>query len=146
MTSIALNHHRPRLSRPERAWLIAWLGGPVIGIANGVTRELVYADRVGDLTAHQLSTASAVALFAGYFWLLQKRHPLPDGLTAARVGITWLALTVLFEFGFGHYVAREPWSELVADYDLTKGRLWALVPLWMGVGPAAVSGVAERRR
>jgi hypothetical protein len=138
MTSIALRHHRPRLSRPERAWLIAWLGGPVIGIANGVTRELVYADRVGDLTAHQLSTASAVALFAGYFWLLQKRHPLPDGLTAARVGITWLALTVLFEFGFGHYVDGQSWAELLKDYDVAAGHLWPLALAWIAAGPEVV--------
>src|SRR5918997_1781576 len=31
----------------SRPWMIAWLGGPVIGIANGVTRELVYKEAVG---------------------------------------------------------------------------------------------------
>ena len=43
----------------RRAWLLAWLGGPLIGIANGTLRELAYKDRVGELTAHQLSTGSA---------------------------------------------------------------------------------------
>jgi len=42
----------------------------LIGIANGTLREVAYKDRVGELTAHQLSTGSAIALFAGYFeWL-----------------------------------------------------------------------------
>ena len=135
MTSIALRRHRPHLGRPERAWMLAWLGGPVIGIANGVTRELVYADRVGDLTAHQISTASAVVLFGGYFWLLQRRHPLPDARAAARVGAGWLALTVLFEFGFGHYVDGKSWAELLADYDVAAGHLWPLALAWITAGP-----------
>jgi hypothetical protein len=50
--------------------------GPLIGIANGTLRELAYKDRVGELKAHQLSTASAIALFAGYFELLARRRPL----------------------------------------------------------------------
>ena len=47
---------------PRRAWLLAWLGGPLIGIANGSLREVAYKDRVGELTAHQISTGSAIAL------------------------------------------------------------------------------------
>ena len=31
----------------ERRWRLAWLGGPVIGIANGVTRSPTTALRVG---------------------------------------------------------------------------------------------------
>ena len=135
MTSIALSRHRERLSRSERTWLLAWLGGPVIGIANGVTRELVYADRVGDLTAHQISTGSAIVLFAGYFWLLQKHRPLPDARAAARVGAAWLALTVLFEFTFGHYVDGKTWSELAGDYDVAAGHLWPLALAWLAAGP-----------
>lgn len=124
--------------RSTRAWLLAWLGGPAIGVANGVTRELVYADRVGELTAHQISTAVALALFAGYFWLLAGRWPLPSARVALAVGATWLVLTVGFEFGFGHYVDGKSWSELLADYDLTAGHVWPLVLVWLGLGPLAV--------
>lgn len=41
-----------------RVWMFAWLGGPAIGISNGLTRELAYKERVGELTAHQISTAT----------------------------------------------------------------------------------------
>ena len=119
----------------ERRWRLAWLGGPVIGIANGVTRELVYKDAVGDLAAHQLSTVSALGLFAGYFWWLQRRYPLADDRAALRVGGFWLGLTVLFEFGFGRAVDGKSWEELIADYDLTAGRLWTLVLAWLALGP-----------
>jgi hypothetical protein len=122
----------------RRIWLIAWLAGPLIGIANGTLRELAYKDRVGELTAHQLSTGSAIALFAGYFDWLARRWPLSSTREALEVGAAWLALTVAFEFGFGRGVAHTSWSELLADYDLRKGRLWPLVLAWIALGPAIV--------
>ena len=119
-------------------WLLAWLGGPLIGIANGTRREVVYTDRVGERTAHQISTGSAIALFAAYFELLARRRPLGSTRDALEVGVAWLALTVAFEFGFGRAVAHTSWHDLLADYDLRKGRLWPLVLAWIALGPAIV--------
>jgi hypothetical protein len=125
----------------RRTWMLAWLGGPLIGIANGTLRELAYKHRVGEQTAHQISTGSAIALFAGYFELLARRRPLSSTREALEVGVAWLALTVAFEFGFGHYVAHTSWRELLADYDLRKGRLWPLVLAWI-----ALAAVVRARR
>ena len=151
MTANAHGLHAPQLDlrlpleRPTKAWLLAWLGGPVIGIANGVTRELVYADRVGDLTAHQISTATGVGLFALYFWILQRRWPLPTTRAALAAGGVWLVLTVAFEFGFGHWGDGKSWGELLADYNVLKGHLWPLVLAWLLVGPAVARRVARGR-
>jgi hypothetical protein len=128
----------------RRIWLIAWLAGPLIGIANGTLREVAYKDRVGELTAHQLSTGSAIALFAGYYEWLARRRPLSSTREALEVGAAWLALTVAFEFGFGRGVAHTSWEELLADYDLRKGRLWPLVLAWIALGPAVVRARRER--
>ena len=130
---------------PRRAWVLAWLGGPLIAIANGTLRELAYKDRVGELTAHQLSTGSALGLFAGYFELLARLRPLTSTREALQVGAAWLALTIAFEFGFGRGVAHTSWEELLADYDLRKGRLWPLVLAWIALGPAVVCAAHERR-
>jgi len=98
-----------------------------------------------ELTAHQLSTAAgAIGLFAGYFELLARRWPLPSTRQALEVGTAWLALTVAFEFGFGHYVAHTSWRELLADYNLRKGRLWPLVLAWITLGPALVRARSVR--
>jgi hypothetical protein len=110
----------------------------VIGIANGAARELLYRDRVGDLTAHQLSTGTALGLFAAYLWWLERRWPIPTRRDALEVGMAWLVLTVAFEFGFGHWADGRSWEELLADYDLRQGRLWPLLLVWLGVGPVAV--------
>ena len=51
------------------------------------------------------------------------------------IGALWLTLTVVFEFGFGHYVIGHPWKYLLADYNIFKGRLWSLVLLVTFVSP-----------
>ncbi len=130
--------------RAFRRWLIAWLGGSVLGIANGVIRETVYKDRVGDLTADQLSAATLVALLALYFWALERQWPIATARAALEIGAAWVVLTVLFEFGFGHYVDRKSWSDLVENYNLAGGNLWLLVLAWIGIGPAAIRAIRHR--
>jgi hypothetical protein len=46
---------------------------------------------------------------------------------AWRIGLLWLALTLAFELLAGHYVFDAPWSRLLADYNLLRGRIWILV-------------------
>ena len=125
----------------RRRWAVAWTGGAVIGVANGVLREATFAKLLSDRAAHAASGATAVAAFAGYFSLLQRRWPIPTTGDALTIGASWLALTVAFEFGFGRAVARRPWRELLADYNLAEGRTWPLVLAWIALGPAVVRKV-----
>jgi hypothetical protein len=134
-------HRRSRPSSPTSRWIAAWPGGALLGVLNGTARQMLYAERTGDRTAHQVSTATMIALLAAYFVALDRRWPLQTRARALRVGSGWLALTAMFEFGFGRWVAKEEWSDLLADYDLAHGRLWSLVLAWTALGPLAVVGV-----
>jgi hypothetical protein len=118
--------------------MAAWLGATTLGVANAAVRELVYADRVGELAAHQISTATLLGALTYYLWLVDRRWPVPTTRTALAIGGSWAALTVLFEFGLGHYGLGSSWSDLLANYNLADGRIWVLVPVWMGLGPAAL--------
>jgi hypothetical protein len=40
-----------------------------------------------------------------------------------------------FELLFGHFVAKKPWNELFADYNLAAGHLWPLFLGWLLVIP-----------
>lgn len=126
-------------------WLAAWLGAAAIGVGNGILRERTYGQRVGEGAAHQLSTATALAAFTAYFVALQRLWPIPTGSEARRVGSAWVVLTVGFEFGFGRAVARQSWDQLLADYNLSRGRTWPLVVAWLGVGPAVTRRWQLRR-
>jgi hypothetical protein len=68
---------------PRRAWTVAWLGGVVIGVGNGVLRQAAYADRLGERAAHNVSGLTGVTAFAAYFAWLQRRWP----LLAVRAGL-----------------------------------------------------------
>jgi hypothetical protein len=129
---------RLRRNRLVGKWMAAWLGATTLGLANAGVRELGYADRVGELAAHQISTATLLAALTYYMWLLDQRWPVPTTRTALAIGGGWAALTVLFEFGLGRYVLGSPWPDLLANYNLADGRIWVLVPVWMGVGPATL--------
>jgi len=124
--------------------MIAWLGGSVLGVVNGTIRELVYKDRVGDMTAHYLSTVILIVLLALYFLWLEYRWPLPSVRTALRIGLAWAALTASFDFGFGHYVDGKSWTELAKDYDVTAGRVWLAILAWIVVGPLVARTLHQR--
>jgi len=47
----------------------------------------------------------------------------------------------LSQFGFGHFVAHKPWRELLADYNIAAGRIWALVLLTTLLAPLIVARV-----
>jgi hypothetical protein len=117
-------------------WTAAWVGAAALGVVNGTVRDLLYRDKVGELAAHQVSTATLIAALAAYARALERRWPLARRHEAWTVGARWLALTVAFEFTFGHYVAGDSWTELARNYDVRKGRIWGIVPLSMAVLPA----------
>ena len=108
----------------------------LIAIANGVVRQAWYGRHLSELRAHQLSSLTALVLFGFYIRLSLRFFPPASAAQAWAVGVLWLALTVAFEFGFGHFVAGHSWSRLCQDYNLLAGRLWVLILLWLTVAPS----------
>jgi hypothetical protein len=108
-----------------------WFLLAAIASAAGVVRELWLVPRVGELAAHQAGTILVTAAFLAAIAAFVRHFRLtPD--EALTLGVAWLTGAVLFEFGFGHYVDALSWGRLLADYDLTRGRL--LLLLWVAVG------------
>lgn len=119
-------------------YTLAWIPMVFIGIFNGAIRQFGYGRILGDLLAHQVSSLAAIILFGLYIWILSIRWPLESSHQAFAVGPIWLALTVCFEFLFGHYVAKHPWSILFHDYNIAEGRLWSLVLIAITAAPYVV--------
>jgi len=114
----------------------AWLVFMVLAIVNGIAREKVYKPAVGDLTAHQISTVIFVSLiFVVTYLILQASGLQLTDLAALVMGSIWLITTILFEFLAGHYVFKNPWEKLLADYNILKGRIWILVLLATFLAP-----------
>jgi hypothetical protein len=80
-----------------------------------------------------------------YVRQLQRRWPIPTRRVALDIGAAWALLAVLFEFGFGHYVGKDSWEDLLEAYDLRTGHVWSLVPAWLVLAPAVVREFSVNR-
>lgn len=116
-------------------YTLAWAPMILLAIGNGALREYTYGKRLSELQAHQLSTLIGLLLFAGYIFGLSEVWPLQSSSQAMVIGAVWLALTLEFEFFFGHYVLGRPWVVLLHDYNIFAGRLWLFLLIWIAVAP-----------
>jgi len=115
-----------------------WIGLVIIAIINGTIREVGYRRFVGELPAHQVSSITFIILIGIYTWLWNLKWRIESSRQSIAIGLIWLTLTIAFEFLFGHYVMKHPWSRLFHDYNLLKGRVWALVLLWTAIAPYVI--------
>lgn len=131
--------------RVWRAWLVGWSGMVVAALLNGTLRTLVTQPVLGETAARQLATVILLGALFAYEWWLNRRWPLPTTRMAWQVGAAWTAMTLTFEFGFGRFVEHLSWSTMLADYDVTNGRIWVLVPLGLLVLPVVVRALQRDR-
>ncbi len=116
-------------------YLLAWFPMLVLAIANGALRQATYGKRIPEVLAHQLSTAIGAAVFGVYIWFVIRVWPPDSTQQALQVGLLWLVLTVAFEFFMGLVLARRSFDEVLRDYDVTKGRVWVFLLLWIALAP-----------
>jgi len=109
----------------------------VLAIINGVIRNSVYAPKLGDYEGHVISSIIAIAYTLVMTYLFVSNVKLDVTKTdLLLIGAFWLIITIIFEFGFGHYVVQHSWTRLLADYNLLKGRVWSLVLLTTFLAPS----------
>lgn len=128
---------RQRSIRPVRLLYAVglWVGLAVLAILNATVREAVIAPIVGDYWGHVISTITFLSGLSGVTYLYFTRYTEHSVEELAAIGVIWPVMTVLFEFGFGHYVMDNTWETLLADYNVLAGRVWSLVPIAMAVTP-----------
>jgi cytochrome bd-type quinol oxidase subunit 1 len=109
----------------------------IIAVANGALRETFLTPSFGQRAAHVISTIMLCAAIFIVAWFSIRWIGPKNAGAALAIGITWLLLTIAFEFLAGHYLFGNTWENLMADYKLLKGRIWILVllsdllaPLW----------------
>ncbi len=116
-------------------YLLAWFPMLVLAIANGALRQATYGRRIPEVRAHQLSTAIGAAVFGVYIGYVIRVWPPDSTQQALQVSLLWLVLTVAFEFFMGLVLARRSLDEVLRDYDVTKGRVWVFLLLWIALAP-----------
>lgn len=121
-----------------RTWVPGWFGMLALALVNGTFRAVVTQPLLGETAARALATVILLAALTGYVWWLHRRRPIPTERQAWGIGLAWVAMTLTFEFGWGRLVEGLSWATMLADYDVTAGRIWLLVPIWTALAPVVV--------
>jgi hypothetical protein len=129
-------------------WVLAfstWLWFALVAVTGGIFRVVWLAPRLGEYPANLVETLGLVAVLWSMVWVaVPWLCPRLEASEIKTLGLFWAGLTITFEFVFGHFVDGADWKALLANYDITAGRLWILVPLTMGLGPWLVRQLRHR--
>ena len=121
-----------------RAVLI-WCLLLALAVVNGAFREAVIIPRTGEVVGRAASTVTLSLLILLLSWAtIVWVRPL-SARDAWAAGGVWVALTLAFEFLAGHYLFGNPWSRLLEDYNVFRGRIWVLVLVTTAVAPWAAA-------
>ena len=115
----------PMLKTVVRAWLMEIV---VSGFNFFVLMNKAYEPRWGVLRAHQIGMSTRIVyIFAFAYYLLRfvKEYETKDLI---HVGLLWLGLTLLFEWG-GSLVIGRPVEEILIGWNVSAGYMWPYVLL-----------------
>jgi hypothetical protein len=119
--------------------LAIWCGLLIVAFLNGAVRVMWLMPALGDSSAHLLSalilsTVVIVVAWRAIAWL--QPHSVNEALL---IGDEWVLMTITFEFVAGYYLFGASWDELLAQYDVSRGEMWLLVPITMLMAPVAAA-------
>lgn len=123
--------------------LLFWFVLMVLAIGNGTVRITFIIPHTGFTAGLAISTVLLCALILGATWVGIRWLGPSDARQAWIIGLLWLAMTLAFEFGVGHYLFKKPWSELLFDYNIAQGRIWLLVPIVTTIAPWLMAKVRD---
>jgi hypothetical protein len=115
--------------------LLFWFVLMVLAIGNGTVRLKFIIPFTGLTSGLAISTVMLCALILGATWLGIRWLGPATAQQAWGIGLLWLVMTLGFEFGAGHFLFKKPWSELLGDHNIAKGRIWVLVPIVTTLAP-----------
>lgn len=125
--------------------LVIWFAIAVLAVLNGAFRESVLRRRLSEPLAHVTSTLILSGLIFAVSAASVRWIGVTDLSQAWAVGALWLVATLAFEFLAGHYLFKNPWEKIPADYRVTRGRVWLLVPICtLFAMPMAFTGIAPQ--
>jgi hypothetical protein len=125
--------------------IVVWCGLLVLAFVNGAVREATLVPVFGDNVAHAISSVTLSAAIIVLARLTIGWIAPASSAAAWQVGALWLALTLAFEFLAGHYLFGTPWSRVLADYNVLRGRIWIVVLLTTVCAPGVCRKTGSAR-
>lgn len=91
-----------------------------------VLMRRVYEPRFGALRAHQIGMATRIVYIFGFATFLLLFENDYCALDLVYIGLFWLGLTLVFEWG-GSLLTRRPVHEILIGWHVNRGYLWPYV-------------------
>lgn len=143
--SQAAEAHMPSQHSTRIAAIGVWACLLGFAIVNSLFQGFILEPNLGPEPAHFLATTTlaGAVIMASLLWIGTSAHRYSvRGLM--EIGAIWLVLTVAFELSFGRLALGLSWGEILADYDISRGRLFGIVLLAEGAGPLLI-GIGLRK-
>ncbi len=112
-----------------------WLILVVAAIANGVVRDLALTPVIGEEAALPLSGVTLSILVLGISFVSVSFLRLSRPAAFILVGISWVLLTLAFEFLFGRFVVGKSWDSIMKVFNVADGNLFVVVLLVTAISP-----------
>lgn len=93
-----------------------------------VLMNMVYEPRWGALAAHQIGMSTRIAYIFGFAYYLLRFVKEYETRDLVHVGVLWLGLTLLFEWG-GSFAMGRPVDEILIGWNVFAGYMWPYVLL-----------------
>lgn len=114
--------------------ILIWLLIIPFAILNGVLRESVLNSILGENVALPISgiLLSLIIFLIAYFLLPKLK--LNNVKVPCYIGLLWMTLTIVFEFGIDA-LSGQDFQEMLLAYNPLSGNLWLLVLIVTGISP-----------
>jgi hypothetical protein len=109
--------------------VLFWLLETVFAVFNfSVLMNIVYEPRWGALVAHQIGMSTRILVIFGFAYLLLRTSKKFETKDLIYVGILWLGLEELEEWG-GSLVAGRSVHDILIGWNIFDGYMWPYVML-----------------
>jgi hypothetical protein len=103
-----------------------WLLLLAVAFVNGALRQAILVHRYGNITGHQISTVLLIVSIVAVTWFSIGWIRPHSTRSTINIGLSWAALTMVFETGAG-LVQHRPIMQILSDYDVTAHRGWVAI-------------------
>lgn len=111
-----------------------WLIMVVAAIINGIARDKLLFPVIGSYALPLSGISLSLLVFIICFFSIDVFNQL-NPHSYFIIGLSWVCMTLLFEYLFGHFITGKSWQEINQVFNLARGDLFILVLLITIVAP-----------
>jgi hypothetical protein len=121
-----------------------WIIFVITGMVNDYFKEKFLDRWLSEYSAHVVNTFAIISMvFLGTYLFINNMGADYSSRELLLIGLLWVGLSVFFELIFFRYVMNESWNDLLADYNIFKGRLWGFVLLTLLIAPSLIGKIID---